>query len=85
MESLAMTVVLILVLSILLAATALLFAWLFSKGKVSYRAAVVWVVVAAADVSFLVIATQMWRAYIVQLLLVLAAIAVLANARRSKP
>jgi hypothetical protein len=83
MESLAQTVVIILVLSILLAATALLFAWLFSRGKVSYRTAVVWIVIAGADVAFLVINTGMWRAYILQLLLLLAAIAVVMKARRS--
>jgi hypothetical protein len=83
MESLALTVALMLFASILLAGTALLFAWLYRQGRASYRSAIIWIVLAAIDVGFISSSGQP-RAYVMQAAMLGVAIFVVDQARRSR-
>lgn len=81
MESLALTVAIMLLASILLAGTALLFAVLYAQGRARYRSALIWLVIAAVDVGFIA-SSGMLRAYALQAAMLGAAVVVLLQARR---
>jgi hypothetical protein len=83
MESLALTVAILLLASILLAGTAVLFAVLYARGRVRFRTAMIWVVLAAIDIGFMA-ATGQVRAYILQALMLATAVVIVLVARRSR-
>lgn len=83
MESLALTVAILLLASILLAGAAVLFAVLYAQGRTSFRSAMIWLVIAAVDVGFMASSGQV-RVYVLQAAMLGVAAVIIMQTKRSR-